>query len=657
MDGNGFGFNTPNQISMYYFPKKLKKNYWILPMHFVKQTTINNISYYKTEIDSNPNSNDTDNPDDPNNQYSIKINITKINITKINITDDINDTDATIDYMKGTSKIARIFSIKDYGINLTSKDLVANHSWDASIKDGILDKSKVLGVNGGNNQYVMDSGQRIRFWFDMHGTMHIEVSLSRKPDSRESVLTTAYTIYNNRFLDTDPFLRNNIFLNNYNFSGSPYTASAGIMSMLMFSEYTLHSNIDDPITQFNSNTDNDSTTDLQLFFKPVNSNNWARYDRDITINTSGCKTWFKHSNIYENSINLGPDSPFPTIHNDTDSLIPIPDEGKIDLNTALDNCRDSEECYGVTCRATNTEDETSNECKLWRKDGIQKNHQSNPGILSNDSNKRDAYYKVCYSTTDTKLKEAGFFGNLEMGEPTPFSTTPLTVISKYTEATKQLISGDEKKVTPFVKITSDIINTHYIQHFGDQLINPDSNNTWHQVLNKNSNYGNMTRDDKLSNILSKISPYINEADKIQIPFYMYTNQQLFRDELARQINLNILNREYLNPAALDTTGITETSKRQNNASTLNNAKGHTKFMTSAFSEEGYGNILDNQQHYNDTIKQISNVIIKDVIYSIDNKDANYKQNDFRENKNFINNIILSIILAISGIILFNAIKK
>ena len=75
------------------------------------------------------------------------------------------------------------------------------------------------------------------------------------------------------------------------------------------------------------------------------------------------------------------------------------------------------------------------------------------------------------------------------------------------------------------------------------------------------------------------------------------------------------------------------------------------------SEEGYGNILDNQQHYNDTIKQISNVIIKDVIYSIDNKDANYKQNDFRENKNFINNIILSIILAISGIILFNAIKK
>lgn len=649
LDGNGFGVNTPNPISNTYFPKKLKNNYWILPMHFVIQSKIENITYYKTEIDWNPNSNQ-------DNKYSIKI----------NITDNINDdTDVTIDYMRGDSKIATIFSIKDYGtdgINLTSKDLVANHSWDASIKDGILDNSKVLGVNGGNNQYVMDSGQRIRFWFDMHATMHIEVSLSRKPDSRESVLTTAYTIYKNRFLDAPTLQSNNIFLNNYNFSGSPFTASAGIMSMLMFSEVILDSNTDDPITRLMSNQDNDSTTDFQLFFKSQDiDNKWARYGEDIDIDTNNCNTWFKHSNIYESSINIGSDSPFPTIHNDTASLIQISDDGNnINLNTALDKCSSLQECYGVTCQATNSEDGTSNQCKLWRKDGIQKNHHANAGIL--DFNKRDAYYKVCYSRDNVKVKDAGFFGDENANY---FSTTALTVITGGDlPATQNLTYGEQESVTKYVNITPEIIKKYYIEKYNDYLINPNNPNNWYSVINNNDNKKKTYQD----SILDKINIYMDKKkipdtymDKIKIPFYMYTNREMFIEELASQINSNILRDEYLHPQTLTTATIVGKSREINEIATLTDAIKNKNLIVNSnainTSSEGYANILDNQQHYNDDIKRISDIIMKEVIYNIDTKDANYKQNNYREKNNFMNNVILSIILAISGIILVNAIKK
>lgn len=463
----------------------------------------------------------------------------------------------------------------------------------------------------------------------MHGTLHVEVSLTRKRHYVDKLVNASQKKFNELFyFYQQERYSNNNYLNLLNYSGTPLTSKGAIMLLLMFSETNVsYSNNTNPVdTLLGKETDEDE--DLTLFYKKIGDREWSK-NTNIGINSQNCKNWFKQSDVYEDTIDFETDFPIRGLNNNSQP-ISVNQSG---LNSALDECSGDPICYAISCQTD------SNICKLWDKDEIKKNYGTTPTYTNKTS---DIYYKGCPRQTEI-LKDAQFHQNNGM----PFSKTG--VIFQPGEGDSNGYNrGREQSITSEFINTEDIDNNAIINYYIKHNIQK-----WSQVFVNNDKQPNtMDRDEKINFILNKIYPY---KDLIKIYSSHQTNRPTFQQKLTNEIDTKILTKKYLNPIIESTTRELDTNLVNNSNLVGNNATDVVKTIT-ATSQESFSNLNDDYNNDNDIMNKISDKIIKKIVYNIDDIEFTNKFDDYN-NINFINSIILSIFLIILVIVFFNIKNK
>lgn len=601
-DGRSFGTSNQTTVSTEYFPKSDSINSCRNPKPFTFQQNGNNS--YNIEIP----------PSQPESgEYELGIDTKK----------------GTVYYNRANKTPQILFTIEKYG--LRPEHLVTDYSWpDVKLNKGTLKKGDVLGVNGGNNEYVMDQEKKMRFWFDMHGTLHVEVSLSRKRKYIDPLLNAFQQKFNELFFFyQEERYSNNKYLNLLNYSGTPLTSKGAIMLLLMFSETNVsYSNNTNPVdTLLGKETEEDE--DLTLFYKKIGDSEWSK-NTNIGINSQDCKNWFKQSDVYEDTIDFGTDFPIRGLNNNSQPI----SVNQSSLKTALDECSYNPDCYAVSSQPD------SNIHKLWSKDEIKKNYGTTPTYTNKTS---DIYYKGCPRQTEI-LKDAQFQQNNGM----PFSKTGVIIQSGEGDS-NGYSQGREQPITSEYIDTKDIDNNVIINYY----ITDNNIQKWSPVFVNNGKQPNtMNQDEKINFILDKINRY---KDLIKIYSSHQTNRPTFQQKLTNEINTKILTREYLNRIIESTTRELGTNLVNNNNLVANNATKVVK-TTRATLPESFSNLNDDYNNDNDIMNKISDKIIKKIVYNIDDIEFTNKFDDYN-NINFINSIILSIFLIILVIVFFNIKNK
>ncbi len=596
-----------------------------------------------------------------NNNYHTHISGIKNNITELGIDIDIDADNGTVYYISSGNKTI-LFDINKY--DLKSGDLESNDAWcDMSNMTGKLVKGDILGVNGGNNQYVSDPDKKIRFFFDMYGTFHVEISLSRATNSQARIVSAFSQKFNELTVKypTERTLNRN-FLNNFNYSGTSLTHNSMIALMLNFKQILVtHNSSGETTTQDYYNRamspDTDTENDIDLFFNKITDQStknspWSKYMNTID-NTKQCNNWFKHSNVYKDLIEIDI------------SGLDIIGENKNHIFTAnnredaLNSCSTNTECYGVTCRSNDTN------CELWRKGDIKNHFLEEPYF---NSTEYDAYYKIC-PTRDNDLENAEF----QQKDGLDFAKTPIAIQYHNTDNANFLNEGNVvSSVDQYAEIQDSVIK-QYVSNNIDTLtanINENQNCTWRQYMQKmGKNVETMTKGDKITYIYNVI---LQNKDQIKILSSMQTDRASFMSELGNQICFNILNIDKLIPDIKSTSNQLQRNIAEKNNLQSRDATNITNFYTTTTNASGsagsnsteyYANI--NEENLNTNLQEkfhrATNKIIKKCIYNIDDVDDNKDINNYLYNNKdsieTINTVILSIFLIIITIVLINMVRN
>lgn len=599
-----------------------------------------------------------------NNNYHTYISGRKNNITELGI--DVDN--GTVYYQSSGSSQTILFNISDYG--LEPGDLESNDAWcGMSNMTGKLSTGDILGVNGGNNQYVSDPNNKIRFYFDMYGTFHVEISLSRATSSQTRIVSAFSQKFSELTINyqTERTV-NGIFLNNFNYSGTSLTYNSMIALMLNFKQIIVtHNSSGETTTQDYYNRamspDTDTENDIDLFFNQITNQStknsqWSKYTNTID-NTKQCNNWFKHSSVYKDHIKIEP------------GLDKI-GENKNYIATAntrddaLNSCSTNSECYGFTCRSDDTN------CELWRNGDIENNFLEEPYF---NSTEYDAYYKIC-PTRHNELEDAGF----QQKDGLDFAKTPIAIQYLNTGNANFLSEGNTvTSVDQYAKISDDVIKqyvTDNIDALTDNIvaltdnINKNQNCTWRQHMQKKGkNVDTMSRDEKISYIYDSI---LEDKEQLKILSSMQTDRATFMSELGNQICFNILNRDKLIPHIKSTSNqVKQNNKKKNmlqgiNAVSTANFNTTSSNVAGAFgnnSTESYANINEENLNINlqEKFDRATNKIIKKCIYNIHDRDNNKNINNYlynnKDSMETINTVLLSIFLIIITIVLINMVRN
>ena len=655
--GMGFGengtweFSSTNPISRKYFPKT---------------TNDANDNCYSMPVTFTPKLNSDNNTNNTIPYHNIEYNLDQTsNYIGDNVRIEIDSDEGKVIYTDGNNRQYVLFSIYHYG-GLTPNDLVSNTSWTTvtgNLGNGIFKKGDILGVNGGNKEYLMDSSKKMRLWFDIHGTMHVEISLKRDVPSKKNVLTACSKKMNELFSEYNTHRRNaGNYFNLFNYSGTPLHSALASMLLLMFEE-TQVVKVDpkkqDIIGRMGISQNDNEDGDLQLFYNQIQDSpaNWTR--AHVDIDTTGCNSWFKHSNIYENNIdiaglecldNVTTNQPNPLLINTIRGNRGISDNNNNNSNlvVAQDECAANPDCYGVTHNAND------NVSKLWRKNGIRQNyHGGEASVFKSDV--YDGYLKIC-PTRDGNVEAAGFHGDSSSMD---YSVTPLTAVQTI-DADLLISHGnliDKSELIPkHVDITPEIISKfladdNRVEKLIRQVGNGGSSNTWYQI--DPDKLAGIDIPSGQSYLLDRIGQNIN-ISKLQNK--ILTSKQTNREDFYKKLD-EIIYSEITQPllnAKLDSTSKTAARQRaSNDNSSLTQGGDGTALLNSTTNElSGFTNIDSNTQT---AIKETSDAIIKKMVFNIDNE--NNSSRDTMPNLDVINITILVIFVTILIIGLINFKKQ
>ena len=651
--GIGFGengtweFSSTNPISRKYFPKT---------------TNDANDNCYPMPVTFTPKLNSDNNTNNTIPYHNIEYNVDQTsNYNGDNVKIEIDSDDGKVIYTDGNNRQHVLFSIYHYG-GLTPNDLVSNTSWTTvtgNLGKGIFKKGDILGVNGGNKEYLMDSSKKMRLWFDIHGTMHVEISLKRDVSSKKNVLTACSKKMNELFSEYNTHRRNaGNYFNLFNYSGTPLHSALASMLLLMFEE-TQVVKVDpkkqDIFGRMGISQNDDEAGDLQLFYNQIQDGpaDWKRVDVDI--DTTGCNSWFKHSNIYENNIDIAGLECLNNVTTNQHNPLLIntirgnsSDDNGSSLATAQDECATNPDCYGVTHTAND------NVSKLWRQNGIRQNYHGGEASVFN-SGVYDGYLKIC-PTRHGNVEAAGFYGDSSRLD---YSETPLTV--KTIDADLPISQGnsvDNRTITPTVDITIEIIkkfldhdNGYYVEKLIRQVGNGGSSHTWYQIdpdkLDRIDIPSGRGRSYLLDRIGEKISKLQNK---------ILTSKQTNREDFYKKLD-NLIYSAITQPllnAKLDSTSKTAATKTASNDNiSLTQGQTGSALLNSTINNRlGFTNIDSNTQT---AIKETSDAIIKKMVFNIDNE--NNSSRDTMPNLDVINITILVIFVTILIIGLINVKKQ
>lgn len=647
VDNGTWEFSSTNPISRKYFPKTTNDandNCYPMPVTFTPKlnsdnNTNNTIPYHNIEYNVDQTSN--------------------YNGDNVRIEIEIDTDDGKVIYTDGNNRRYVLFSINNYG-GLTPTDLVSNSSWPnvtGNLGKGRFKTGDILGVNGGNKEYLMDSSKKMRLWFDIHGTMHVEISLKRDAASKEKVLSANSKKMNELFSEYNTPRRDaGNYFNLFNYSGTPLHSALASMLLLMFEE-TQVVKVDpkkqDILDGMGLSQNDDEAGDLQLFYNQIQDGpaDWTRVDVDI--DTTGCNSWFKHSNIYENNIDIADLGITGAVSdNQTNPLLintirgNSSDDNGSSLATAQDECATNQDCHGVTHNAND------NVSKLWRQNGIRQNYHGGEASDFN-SGVYDGYLKIC-PTRDGNVEAAGFYGD---SSSLDYSVTPLTAVQTI-DADLLISHGnliDKSELIPkHVDITLEIIkkfldhdNGYYVEKLIRQVGNGGSSNTWYQI--DPDKLDRIDNPSGRSYLLDRIGENISKLQK-----QILTSKQTNREDFYKKLD-DIIYSEITQPilnAKLDSTSKTAATRKGINysGSLLQATAGNT--LSRSTINDGFTNIDSNTQT---AIKETSDAIIKKMVFNIDNE--NNSSRDTMPNLDVINITILVIFATILIIGLINVKKQ
>ena len=195
----------------------------------------------------------------------------------------IDDTSVYITYNE-SEKIV-IYDITD-DLNLQAEDLQPNVEWlNNNVKKGSLNVGDVIGINGGNNQYLVNNKGTIRFFWDKYCMSHIQLSLSRDINNKNNVINASYKIYNMKH-PTNYHIDDNKHLISPNYQGSGLTQNVLFRNVM----YGIKNRVKDP-------TKNRMPMEVEEEF----NDNVSRLKYNITNKLSDYNGGLKHTDI---SLNL-----------------------------------------------------------------------------------------------------------------------------------------------------------------------------------------------------------------------------------------------------------------------------------------------------------------------------------------------------------------
>lgn len=554
--------------------------------------------------------------------------------SNIQITDE-----GQIIYYKNSSTSLVLFDIATF--NLTMDDLVTNSCWqcNAKYKNGVFTGGgSILGINGGNNEYVTDSNGKIRFYFDALGSFHGEANISRNSTN----ITQAYNekiveFINKNSVNPAELINNLDKLSNFNFSGTSLQ-NIGALSLIFLHElYTIESSTDDDVRTIVSG---EPTDYLYNFFRNIFNDQWYIFNSDI--NTRKCNLWFKNSNVYkkEGDFNVSTLLQTPDGVN-TKNMYKIETDNDADsVKKCLDKCYDNNDCYAISFNKTSG----TNQCELWKKDGIYNNFREAP-LFNNKE--YEVYNKVCNSNEESIITDAGFqlqdgkfYSHKTLG--IQYKERVMASASKYTEGNpfeldRIYVDTNDPR---FNKLIKDFVDDNE-EYFINKSVDGSNPHTWYYILECN-NIENKT-ETRINYVIQEI---LKHKSSIKILFSNQTNYNIFYKELDDQIfsnilqpllsNLNSEQQKDLNSKTVRTQKNSENAKK--NAATLNNS-------APRISKEQFTNIdnnLDNNIDYSnlEKYKKAGDIMMKKILFNIDDR----KNINNTGNVDNLLNIVLFIIL-------------
>lgn len=575
--------------------------------------------------------------------------------SKIQITDE-----GQIIYYKNSSTSLVLFDIATF--NLTMDDLVTNSCWQCNAKyknSAFTGGGSILGINGGNNEYVTDTEGKIRFYFDALGSFHGEVNISRNSTN----ITQAYNKKIVEFIDKNSvnpieIIDNLQNLSIYNFSGTSFTNIGALSFTYLHELYTIEPSTNEDVKTIVSG---EPTDYLYNFFRNAFDDNWYVFNSDI--NTKNCNLWFKNSNVFkkEGDFNVSTLLKTPEDVNvqNTYKLESYNDADNVEK--CLDKCYLNEDCYAISFNKTST----NNSCELWKKDGIYNSFTE----TSKFSNTRyDVYSKVCNNNEQSIFTDAGFqlnggkyFSDQTLG--VQYKETIMDSANEYMKGSPFTLTTKNKYIDTndpkFDKLISAFVDRNK-SNFIEQNINSSHPHTWYFILKKN-NIGFNPKITRQINLDARVQYVIKEIIKkksnIKIRFADQTNYINFYKELDNQIFHKILQPLL---SELNDKQQQQVSNKVKNTQSASNVTSQTISRLNCTApvlskREKFTNIANNIDYSNldysnlEKYKKAQDIMMKKILFNVDDTKNINNSSDIDNLLNIVLFIIL--ILLISFIII------